>query len=502
MGGGQVFSVKLKDSDDILKGKYTIPVFYGRHNVIVKMRNGLYSTKKTIEVKVFADEYNIAPITATMPVTIFSLSLMDKDEGITKNGTIPTFVWFKRSEAWDYDEMPENVFTMPIASDKEIRSNAGQDVIYRKTSAWIKELYEINPSSFFNLFYNDYFAYGWMQATIGNDIPDVNYKVVLLSDGTASFEFFNNHFDNENHDDEYAKMLRRYTLLKKQVAREGTYEELNNSFVVPAVNSNEYAFLMVKEEKNVEWWLTRIDGTLAPNTPSQYSEISELAEEGKIKVKDLKGLLMALNDEEKADLKKLYNFSDTMFEKASEENKKVMIILGTWTDDEVDFDGYVKAVQSYYGENYVYYYKGHPRNPTNSVQGKLEHLNSLGLVDVDSTIPAELIFFFNPDACGVGYQSSTFVSLTDEQSGGVFAVRKDDFNKSLGYYDKLEFFITRIDKSDETFGSLAEDGTSFLFEFTKSENYDIAVFNVKSLSLRFYKARRNGDVVEYEEVVL
>lgn len=498
--GKKVFSTKIKDKDEILKGKYTIPVFYGRHNVTVKMRNKLYSTKKTIEIKVFADEYNIAPLTGTMPVTIFSLSLMDKDNGITKNGSIPTFVWFKRSEAWNYDEMPENVFTMPVASNKEIRSNSEQDVIYEKTSAWIKELYEINPSSFFNLFYNDYLAYGWMQATIGNDIPDVNYKVVLLSDGTASFELFNNHFDNENHDNEYAKMLRRYTLLKKQIKREGTYEELNDNFVVPAIDSSEYAFLMVKEEKNVEWWLTRISGTLAPNTPSQYSEISDLEDDGKIKVTDLKNLLNALSEDEKVNLKKLYSFSDTMFEKASEENKKVMVILGTWISDEVDFDGYVRAVQSYYGEDYIYYYKGHPKNPTNSVKGRLEYLNSLGLTDVDSTIPAELIFFFNPEACGVGYQSTTFVSLTDEQSGGVFAVRKDDFDKSLGYFDKLEFFITKLNKNDESFGNLTLNGTSFLFEFTKTDDFDIAIFNKENSSLKFYKKQKVGDIIEYEEV--
>ena len=77
----------------------------------------------------------------------------------------------------------------------------------------------------------------------------------------------------------------------------------------------------------------------------------------------------------KADLKSLYKFSDTMFEKAEEEHKQVMVILGTWTETEQAdyFDNYVKAIKAYYGDNYVYYYKGHPKNPTDTVECKRAH---------------------------------------------------------------------------------------------------------------------------------
>lgn len=495
--GDEVSFVRLSNSQDVLKGSYNVSAFYGKHRVEVKVKNKLYTTTKVKTVKVFADEYNIAPITATMPVTIFSLSLMDGDNGIGVNAQgekIPTFVWFKRSEAWDYSKMPENVYTIPTVSAGKIKSNANQREIYSETTKWVKELYEINPSSKFNFYYNDYYAYGWMQTAIGLDLPTENYKVVLLSDGTASFSYFNEHFDNANYQTEYAKMLNDYQTLKTQIKNKGTYKEDKGGYAISAGDVREYAYLMAKEESNVEWWLTRVSGTLAPNTPEVYSEVEALVNEGKIKVKDLNTLLKALEEEEKVELKALYNFSDTMFEKAANEDKKIMVILGTWTDTEksTNFDDYVKAVQKYYGDNYVYYYKGHPKNPTNSVAGKLEHLADLGLIDVDSTIPAELIFFFNPDAYCTGYQSSTFVSLDDEHSCGIFDVKKDAFSES--YKSNIDFFVTKLDNNDAVFGGLVDNDSSFLLEFVDVTNYDIAIYNKANNTIVYYK--KTGEVYE------
>lgn len=497
--GKGVSTIILENANDILKGNYTLPAFYGKQTVSVKVKKGLYSTTKSKTVNVFADEYNIAPVTATMPVTIFSLSLIDQDDGIQNNDgkSIPTFVWFKRSSAWDYLQMPENVYTIPVATTEQVMNNSDQSTIYNNTSAWIKELYEINPNSKFNLYYNDYYAYGWMQATIANGIPEENYKVVLLSDGTASFQYFNEHFDNENHAEEYEKMSAKYAQLKSQIKQRGTYTEISPNFVISADKSREYAYVMAKEESNVEWWLTRVNGTLATNTPDMQTEVNQLVSEGKIQVKDLNGLLTNLTDEEKVNLKKLYNFSDTMFEKAVNEEKKIMVILGTWTNTEnsTHFDQYVKAVQKYYGDEYIYYYKGHPKNPTNSVAGKLDHLKSLNLIDVDSTIPAELIFFFNPDAYCTGYSSTTFVSLDDEHSCGIFNERANSFTQP--YKDNIDFFITKVNNSDAEYGSLVTDNDCYLLEFVDTTNYSIAIYNEKNNTIKYYKLNDKG---QYEEV--
>ena len=483
-----VYSTVLSNANDILKGTYTVPVYYGRQQVSVTIKKALYQNTVTKTVDVYANEYNIAPITATFPVAQFTLSLND----ITQDGTIPTFVWFKRSGAWDYSKMPNNVYTIPVASASEILNNSNQRTIYSKTSAWIKELYEINKTSKFNLYYNDYYAYGWLQATVANGIPQENYKVVLLSDGTASYKYFNDHFDNESYAQEYASMVTKYNKLKQQIATKGYYTEGSSRFVISAGDVREYAFVMAKEEANVEWWLARYDRTLAPNTRNDapdmddaYDEVMELVNSGKIKRKDLNALLNAMTEEQQLATKELYHFSDDLFEKAKQEGKKIMVILGTWDHQEYNFDAYVKAVQKYYGDEYVYYYKGHPFSPTNTISGKLNHLTKLGLIDLDSTIPAELIFYFNPEAQSTGYASSTFVSLNDEQTCGIFGANKDSFTES--YKDNVDFFITKVSQNNETYGSLVPNDDCYLLEFTDTTTYEIAIYNNASNKMTYYK---------------
>lgn len=487
-GKDTYYKATFTDTNTIAKGFYTVPSFYGNQKVNVEIKRGIYKTNKSESIGLSADEYNIAPITGTMPVTMFSLSLKD----ITDNYNIPTFVWFKRSGVWDYSKMPTNVYAIPVIDSQSFLNDSMQDEVYKKTSEWVKELYSINPNSHFNFYYNDYFAYGWMQATIANEIPKENYHVTLLSDGTASFTFFNELFDNDDASYNYQVMQSDYTKLKQEIAENKSFT-IKSKYTVDALDLAYYPYVMIKEEDNVDWWLTRVSGTLALNNSDVADDIANLSSNsiGKIKVKDLNTLLKNLNEQEKQLVKDLYNFSDAMFEKATSSNKKIMVILGTWTADEVNFDEYVKATQKYYGDDYIYYYKGHPRNPTAFEKGKLEHLESLNLIDIDSTIAAELIFFFNPEASTTGYQSSTFLSLSDEQSGGIFNVRKDNITGDIELYkDKIDFFVTKIEAENDPYYSLRSNDKCYVLEFMDTTEYDIGVYDYNSDTLKYYK--QNG----------
>ena len=477
----------LTDPTAVNAGEKTVEAFYGKITVKMKIKKGIYTTSQKKEVKLSAEEYNIAPITATMPVTIFSLSLSE----ITDNGRIPTFVWFKRSGAWDWNNLTENVYPMPTAKGDEFY-NSGERVMYKKTSAYVKELYEINPKSKFHFYYNDYFVYGWVQATIANGIPTENYDVVLLSDGTASFSYFNKHFDNpETAENEYARMAAQWKMLKNQVAKNKKYDAKSKT-EIKAEPLREYAYIMATEEPNVQWWLTRINGTLANNNPDMYAKVEANAN---IKVKDLNTLLQAIQKDEsenpyltEASLKKLYNFSDDMFEKAAKNGKEIMVILGTWTSTENEsyFDQYVRATMAYYGDGYEYYYKGHPKNPTNSEKGKLEKLNSMGLTDVDSTIPAELIFFFNPEAFCSGYASTTFVSLAPEKCCSIFNSTMSGFTQS--YKDSMDVFMSKLSGN---VGNITVGNDCYLLEFVDTSAYDIAIFDNAKNAIKYYK--KSGD---------
>ncbi|MCD8307864.1 MAG: hypothetical protein LUD51_06545 [Clostridia bacterium] len=485
--GDDVQSVTLSNMNQIRKGEYEVDAFYGRQTVKVSTSKGIYTATETTEVELYADEYVIAPLTSTMPVTLFSLEL----EEITDGYTIPTFVWLKRASAWNYKAMPENVYTMPVGSATELTKETDEKTIYAKTSEWIRELYEINPDSYFHLYYCDYFAYGWMDATIASGIPAENYDVTLLSDGTASFEAFNRHFNNADsalNAAEYEKMKGEYETLKTQVAAGGSYTR-NSKYVIDAGDLKEYAYVMAKEEPNVTWWLTRISGTLATDNDEMYAEVEALVDTS-IFVKDLNTLLSALDESQQASLKALYNFSDEMFTEAAEEGKKIMLILGTWDVNEDCFDDYVKAVMAYCGDDYVYYYKGHPKNPTYTVSGKLEHLEELGLTDIDSTIPAELILFFNPGVYVSGYQSTTFVSVDPEYAAFVFNCRMADFDESLGYKDSMDGFISPVSSGDADYGCLVTDSSSYVLEF--SSGTEIAIYSAKTGVLTYYTLQTDG----------
>ena len=57
---------------------------------------------------------------------------------------------------------------------------------------------------------------------------------------------------------------------------------------------------------------------------------------------------------------------------------------------------------TYYGNEYAYY-KGHPNTPTGLWPSKQDQLRSLGITDIDSSVAAELILFFNPEVAPSGY---------------------------------------------------------------------------------------------------
>lgn len=484
--GDLVSSQTITNKAIIEQGYVNIYAYYGKHEVKVTVYDdGIYNTCKKTTAKLFTDEYNIAPITATMPVTMFSLNI----DNITDNGgkNIPTFAWFKRSGAWDWSKLPNNVYAMPVAKMNEFY-NSDETVMYSKTSAWVKELYELNKTSKFNFFYNDYYAYGWLKATVANGIPAENYHVTLLSDGTASFSYFNKHFNNNNPQANYDSMKTKYNKLKTQIKDTKNYKENSGRYCISTDDIREYAYVMATEEPNVEWWLSRIAGTLN-STPEFYSQVEK---NPSVKVKDLKTMLMALSEEQKVQLKALYNFNDAMFEKAEKENKEVMVILGTWTQDEDYFADYVHATMDYYGDQYIYYYKGHPKNPTNSEKGKLENLNKLGLIDVDSTIAAELILFFNPDIYLSGYASSTYVSAEDKNCSSIFNTSKEGAlaNSDMATYrDNMDYFITKVSHNSDKYGAVVPNDSNnyYVLEFNDTSKHEIAIYNASNRTMTYYK---------------
>lgn len=487
-----VSTVIINDKTIIMKGIYAIDAFYGKQTIKVTSYNSFdkytVTQTKTVGCNLWTNKYIIAPLPATMAVTMFTLSLED----ITDNYTTPTFVWFKRSGVWDYKHMPENVKLIPVLESSHFIHETSERIIYKKLSRWVGELYEINPSSTFDFYINDIYGYGWMEATYGNNIPVENYHVTLLSDGLGSFDHFNNNFDNENAETRYNEMKAIYDDVKNGLKTNIDYVRENPELLSSRLR--QYAYLMVKEEVNVEWWLTRVSKTMANNNSEVYSDLENLISQNKIKVVNFNTILSTYDEQEKNELKQLFNFNSDVFENAINQNKKVMIFLGTWDQDETYFDQYIEILSKLYSDEFVIYYKGHPYSPTTTIQGKMEKLESMGLVDINSTIPAELLFFFNPDAYASGYTSSTFLSISDEKSVSIVHVRMGDFNQS--YKSNIDNFISKVETTDETYGSLVTSQNCYVIEYNNNVNYDIAIYDMSTQEIVYYKS--NGTV--YEEV--
>lgn len=493
----------------LAKGYATIDASYGINSVRVEASNKKYSDKKTVEARVFTDEYVIAPLVATMPVTLFSLQLKE----ITNNFTIPTFVWLQRGMAWNYNEMPQNVNLIPMATFDVLAGYLGTNYwqMYTETSKWVGELYEMNNNSKFHFYVNDYHPFAWMQCTYVNQIPTKNYDVTLLTDGTASNAVFESLYIKDSAETDYNKMVSDYNQYKQYLWDKNNPDSYNIANVLRENDKTRNWILpMLTQESNVRLVLTRDffnSGNNADTHEAIKTIVNNLKEQKKIEVVSLygykrddagvvigeTGLLGALNAEEKAKLKKLYNLGDNLFEKAVTENKKALVILGTRTTSETDFDDFVAATMAHFGNSYVYYYKGHPWTPTVSDPAKAKRLEELGLIDIDSSIAAELIFYFNPEVVATGYGSSTYKSLPDSQVGGTWNRTVEDTLKNDSEF--VKFVLNKKALGDSSYGSIAKTG-DMVFEFINNDKYDVGVYNAKTGKIKYYKANGN----DYTEV--
>ena len=449
------------------KNSVVIETFYGKHTVEVVAKKGdRVSEVKTNNVNVFTDEYNIAPLVATVPVTIYTLGM----KNYTNNFEIPTFFWLERSNAWDYEQLLDNVYPIPTATKEEITTeyNQNRDA---KTIAWVKELYEMNNNSKFNFFCNDYWPTVWLDVVYGNDIPVENFKITLLSDGTASYKMFNDVYNNQN----AAQTYENYVTLWENY-KNGTVDSLS------VEQCRALVYVWVQDPTiDLTWVINRID-TIGQDNISVKNKITELYNNntGRIRRYYLDQLWNALSETEKNQIKKLYQIGD-VFASSEQSQKTPMVILGTSTSGEgTDLEAFLTLIMNIYGNEYEYYYKGHPMYPTNANPTKQALLENLGVHELESSIPAEFFYYFYPNVAYSGYGSSTFANVGDEPSKAVFTKYE---SCDAVYKDHLEVFISKLNYTDSVYGSLisASDTNKYLIQdksnlvegvFTKIVIYD------------------------------
>ncbi len=461
---------KAFEGAELSNKRVELDAYYGKHSVEIKATDSKEQiVSSTLQVSLFADEYVIAPVSGSMPQLYFTLYMNE----ITNNGKIPAFVWLSRPGSWNWDKLPENVYAMPNVDISEVLTHDNYDKMVDATNQYIKELYSVNSDSKFNLYINDYNSDLYMKLLVANGIPEENYYVTLLSDGGASYAAFNAAFDSTDPsfdaDAKYDQMVTSLNALYGEVKAEGDYA-YNGTYSVSVDDFRQYCYVAAREKDNVEWWILRPRaGVLcSPDEDFINRVLNDDKREGVIEERNFASPLTNMSEQEKTLLKEFYNFNNEMFEEADKSGKKAMMILGSWAtaENEPDFESYVRFVKAYYGDEFVYYYKGHPNTPTSNYPEKQKQLEAMGLIDVESSINAELILFFYPDIYMCGYNSSTFMSVQKpEMACAMFNMKKADCTGE--YKDLLGIYVSKIDAESSEYASLCTDKAHvyFLLEY-------------------------------------
>ncbi len=464
-------------------------------------------------VDVTASKYNFAYLNATYPVLVASLQM---DE-ITKDGTIPTFVALERNSAYNWDNLPEGVSCIPTLT-KAYATGGGFHERRSDMAAYIKELYEISPYSQFNLYVVDNYLELIVELLIANGIPEDQWNVVMLSDGTGTAAWLSSTF---NVDDPYAKyevMAEDWKNIKEYYYSKGSFDTTEDSKHIiemvsakPDRNDNysvlaRYAYVINKEQDNVQWWVNRLrakENLFAINEKSEAFTNDIIAS---VISFNTNTLLAALDEEQTEAFKALYNFNGEMFSVAEEQGKKVMVILGTsWNGEKDTFYEQIKLTMKYYGDDYVYYYKGHPGYPTSLYperQAVLERLAEEGYVlyELDNAIAAEVILFFYPSIYASGYGSTTFESVEDNDKAGIlFNIPYADKDKYT-YGSIMGIFATLMPEGTTSYDDivLSADKKYCLLEYNNSTEFptqqdaygkhEIAIYNSTDDIITYYKS--------------
>lgn len=500
-GDDSTFEIDFKDY-----GKFTVSIEFSKGGTVVRTDTQTFG--------VVADEYNIAPVSASLPATFFSLALFESGNGSTPEGDIrhdangniiPTILMMERPGSYDWEHLPEGVYPLPYLTVEEATTQpsdfgAASDK-FRKNApavqAYVADLYEMNPNSTFHLYLVDFYL-GLIQTCLyANGIPESNYTITVMSDGSFSYRQFGAQYDGMS----LAENENKETALEGEWKTEKAYAYANGK-VQDGVElwSNAALYAVLQCETNIEWWGARPALMTSPNDNNAFGALA--AANSKVVRVRIDKKLKLLTEDEQAEFKALFNCNDSYFSEAEESGKKVMLFLGTTVGSEAgSFPDYARFVQTLYGdEDYAYYYKGHPGSSTDMYPSKQAELEELGITDVDSSVPAELIIFFNPGIYLAGYTSSTYASV-DNGKNVLFRESKAAAQTDANNVKDMQYFVTPItDSSEQALKDLKTAGKgSYLVEVSDailaSADYDIALWNPDTLTINYYK--KTGDAYTF-----
>ncbi|MBU4691519.1 hypothetical protein KQ872_00865 [Mycoplasma sp. ES3225-GEN-MYC] len=445
-----------------------------------------------------SNEYNIAFLTGTMPVLIFQTSHILNDPNFKYmhhvkqnqgNDEIPSYIWVDRNQSLNYDYLPKNEHLNPfISKEDHIEYDTSKHIISKydngieKTLLLTRSILEKNPEAKINFYINDYNSYLYFLFITLSKVK--NYHFYLLTDGSFTevntLKIFNNHEPDNTLSEykEYIKSLAKRALKNKSI-NYWTWKDLNLKFqgqISPlglkmydsenvSMIANKYTFSKLIDNNNItDEFKLFTNNVILPNITDNnlgktFSEISK-------------------SDEKLTLMKKNYNLSNSLYgENFNHEN--TLIILGTHNRFEKGLFLYSEVLKILFPQ-YKIYYKGHPATPSVHYPTKINEFKNMEINDINSSIPAELLFSFNNELNVAGWTSTTFDSDDVKHIKAVFNLDPDNklnndkrVDYSLLYINKKEINHNR--KYDDKFDS---DEAIIVLPINKTDkDFDYAVYD-------------------------
>ena len=457
--------------------------YYGKHEVTIEFLSGdkVVSTKP-LDYCLTSPEYNIAYLHATLPVTYFSLMISDEDTSYV-NAKAPSIVVIERAGAYDWDNLLPNMYGCPfIEEDKLVNSDSSSNSIMdaglEALARYIEYLRDLNGNSKFHIFVTDNFADSFIELALETNI---DFDLTMISDGSnGTYGTFRSVYgaggENDNSEQVYDEVLSAWNKVKVKT-REG-----NSSWkkdLKSLYNDSDYRKraclppVLINDSEFTARWIVGRNNADVFGSSSVYS--SKISSNPNMVVVNLNSNLLAMLDEDETKaFQSLYKFDSSVFEKADNADKKIMIFLGTRNDENLYLEQYISFMKNYceyyLHEDYEYYYKGHPGDPAEFNATKNGILDKYGINSLDASIPAELFLFFRPDADVGGYASSTFASYQKDE---IPFICNSIGSNTEGYTDKINTNIVPASGSSTNFVITKRiDGTTSNWDFNNPTVFD------------------------------
>ena len=458
-------------------------------------------------LSVTADEYTFAPLNGSYPVLVYSLKLKE----ITNEGKIPSFVFLERADSYDWNKLAYNLSYLPNISREEATRSFTFHPLRKPMAEYIKELYSLNKKSKFHLYAVDNYPELILEMLVANQIPEQQWTATLLSDGRETAGSMEATFGTSSPKpyEKMLKMIENWIEVKNYVFNAGEFDRnvVINKMIYKSSSysfSAPYSYPIFRSQSNVRYWVNRLRP--AENLVKINNIDSEFANEIKNTTTAFytNNLLTSLTEEEQIQFKNLYKFDDDMFTSSKEQGKKIMVILGANynSEDNNQLLNYTRMIMLHYGDEFDYYYKGHPGYPTSSYPGRntqLETLRSEGhkITELDNSIAAEIILFYNPTVYSCGWKTTTFESIENEEYITTIFNFSYSSKNTVVYGNLLDMFFTPLATNSPLRNSLSLDATHtyYLIEFNDStdlqrENYnkhEFGIFDATDKMLSYYK---------------